>query len=134
MFWKCCPLNVRPGCPKQRHGCTMGMDGVGSQGSVPLSSTLCAQLHFCKTQKATLHQVTCKVLQLTGVICNCGGVVGFFFTFSANAPILFGMPKVVGMDLSNFLSNQCLVSEMSFVGSHRKLHSIVHCGDLANLI
>lgn len=112
----------------------MGMDGVGSQGSVPLSCTLCAQLHFCKTQKATLHQVTHgKVLHLTGVMCNCGGVVGFF-TFSLNAPILFGMPKVVGMGLSNFLSNQCLVSGMSFAGSHRKLHSIVHCGDLANLI
>lgn len=28
---------------------------VGGRGTVPLSSILCAQLHFCKIQKAALH-------------------------------------------------------------------------------
>lgn len=96
---------------------------VGGQDNVPLSSTLCAQLHFCKIQKATLHQVAYgKILHLIGAMCNCGGFVLFFFTFSLNAPILFGMPKiVVGVDLSNFLSNQCLVTEMSFVGKSQRV-------------
>lgn len=96
---------------------------VGGQGPVPLNSTLCAQLHFCKIQKATLHQVAYgKVLRLIGATCIRGGFVVLVCLFSLNVPILFGMPKiVVGMDLSNFLSNQCLVSEMSFVGKSQKV-------------
>lgn len=77
-----------------------------------------------KIQKATLHQVTYgKVLHLIQVMSSCGGGCGFGFGFfSLNVPILFGMPKtVVGMDLSNFLSNQCLVSEMCFVGKSQKV-------------
>lgn len=54
-------------------------------------------------------------------LCAIVGVLWVFFTFPLNAPMLFGLTKiVVGVDLSNFLSNQCLVSEMSFVGKSQK--------------
>lgn len=55
-------------------------------------------------------------------LCAIVGVLWGFFTFSLNAPILLGMPKIiVGVDLSNFLSNQCLVTEMSFVGESQEV-------------
>lgn len=48
-------------------------------------------------------------------------VVGFFQFFS-KCSLLFGMPKIdVGVDLSNFLSNQRLFIEMSFVGVSQKV-------------
>lgn len=48
-------------------------------------------------------------------------MVGFFQFFSKYS-FLFGMPKIdVGVDLSNFLSNQCLFTEMSFVGVSQKV-------------
>lgn len=45
-----------------------------------------------------------------------------FFQFFSNFSLLFGMRKMdVGVDLSNFLSNQCLFTEMSFVGVPQKV-------------
>lgn len=46
-----------------------------------------------------------------------------FFKFFSKCSFLFEMPKMidVGLELSNFLSNWCLLTEMSFVDASQKL-------------
>lgn len=91
MFWKYCSLNIRPGCPKQRQSCTMGMDRCWWSEYCPSelpplhSTSLKCKKLYCTRSLMVKFCISLELCAFVGVLCFVCFWLLFFFFFSKHS-------------------------------------------------